>query len=1221
MKRCILLLTVLIAFGTLSAASDANFSKPVDIGTDGDSAPLSLSGTGGHTRVVVDAAHPFLENFDTCTIRDLPPGWTKILPPNYDTSWTTAVEFPAFGFPLSAPNFACIQYSQQAQLNHWMISPPLELSANVQYRIDFYYRARNSGLSENLELKCGTAPNAASLSTTLMNHAGFTNLGYQLSRSYFTPAASGTYYFGWHAYSSAFSHGINIDDISIMPTPSTPFLEFSPMVPDFDACYVGTHTDYQNVKITNKGTGTLIVNSADVSLAGAAADQFYIDRSVFPFALEADLSANILVRFVPTTAGNHVATLKIVNNQYRAEYNATLKGHAVSESRLLESFERSSFPPPGWANPGSWRKDDSYSKHGDFSACLDSDFDHHILSTPKLSIGPGDVLTFWSLTGTRHPIQILRSTDRITWEQVGPNIQQDNYYTWQKNTVDLSSAAGNYYLGIANGDYSTINIDLVIGPTVISMQAGTPSLVSPENGVVNQSLKPTLNWDEPTDGGAIIRYHIYLDTNPNPSTLFDTSPTNTYSVETPLDWNTTYYWKVVAVSRAGEGAASQIWSFTTEMQVPAPAPPMLTFPAPGATNLPRAGFNLSWEPDLANGGPPIRYEVYMSQNPDILIGSDIVFKTTQTSLNPTTYVEPNSSAPVTFEFLDQYYWTVKAIGNGSATATARYFVIEDAYSEALPYSQDFEEHADESLPPEWSRSSNGFGWHVSTILSSDRFVIPPHTVYAAANDDWWGSWNDGSVDFLNMPRLNIQVDNPNAFICLSFDSFFNGYFDQAAKVEASIDNDTWELVYLVPPFDGWIHHRVNLSDYSGNNYLYIRFHADDQGNRASGWAIDNVLVDINYVDDTPPQIYTLPILCTPNQSSSHYLECTVTDLSPVENVTACYSYDGGSVMSLPLAEKDNQPGVWFGTIPAGQALGQIISYQIKATDAFGNVGQTEEFVFETDNPVWVYYDYGEDYTFEMPPHDYDWLTWGALNIFANPFFEEDDLPLYLYKVSVASQNPHTDIQLQVYLSDEEDVQWRFNLYNPFFGTPLSVSLSGQNGSDNYVWDTFDLTNFNNGNPIEITDPYFAIAFENLPNTNSQILFDESYDYGMCRITKSDYYGDYIYRLTSNSGSWAISAEIGAALGEQLLAPQISLSLIDDAPVIQWNDVSGAQYYKIYGSSDPTSAKPWIPVAVSVPGLSYIYTGTEGHKFFYVTASGESAKRRLNRERRLPLLRK
>jgi hypothetical protein len=151
--------------------------------------------------------------------------------------------------------------------------------------------------------------------------------------------------------------------------------------------------------------------------------------------------------------------------------------------------------------------------------------------------------------------------------------------------------------------------------------------------------------------------------------------------------------------------------------------------------------------------------------------------------------------------------------------------------------QDFEGG---SLPAGWLTSSNGVGWLIGDNLGSSYFSIPPHTVYAASNDD--ASNDDASVDYLISPALDLSGVNAAQ---VSFQSFYNGAYGQIATVEVSEDGGaSWAVVATLAPSVDWEQVDVDLSAYcgAGHTAVHIGFHANDAGSWASGWAVDDVVV-------------------------------------------------------------------------------------------------------------------------------------------------------------------------------------------------------------------------------------------------------------------------------------------------------------------------------------------------------------------------------------------
>ncbi|MCK9158794.1 MAG: choice-of-anchor J domain-containing protein, partial [Candidatus Cloacimonas sp.] len=245
-------------------------------------------------------------------------------------------------------------------------------------------------------------------------------------------------------------------------------------------------------------------------------------------------------------------------------------------TQLAESFENTSFPPGGWANPGTWSRSTSYAKHGTASAYkYGSSSSQYILSTPKVTITSTSTLNFWSLcSSTSGILQIVYSPDRTTWTQIGSDITYAATYTMYNTVVDLSSLAGNnYYLGFRTAYSGSYYVDFVLGPEITSEAPGAPTLSTPADLATNVNELTTFTWTVPTTGGVPTGYKLYCDTNNPPTTLKADLNALTYTLTTPLAYNTTYYWTVLAYNGAGEGPTATVRSFTTRAD-----PIISTFP-------------------------------------------------------------------------------------------------------------------------------------------------------------------------------------------------------------------------------------------------------------------------------------------------------------------------------------------------------------------------------------------------------------------------------------------------------------------------------------------------------------------------------------------------------------------------------------------------------------------------------------------------------------------
>lgn len=182
-----------------------------------------------------------------------------------------------------------------------------------------------------------------------------------------------------------------------------------------------------------------------------------------------------------------------------------------------------------------------------------------------------------------------------------------------------------------------------------------PSNPTPTNAATNVSTAPTLSWSCTDPDGDALTYDVYLDTNSTPTTLLTQNSTSTsYTITQALNYNTTYYWKVVAKDGKGGVTAGPVWSFTT-MSKPnqPPSQPSNPNPADGATNVSTTP-TLSWtctDPD----GDTLTYDIYFgtSSTPPLVASNH-----TSSSYNPGT-----------LQYNTTYYWKVVAKdGKGGETA-------------------------------------------------------------------------------------------------------------------------------------------------------------------------------------------------------------------------------------------------------------------------------------------------------------------------------------------------------------------------------------------------------------------------------------------------------------------------------------------------------------------------------------------------------------------------
>lgn len=132
----------------------------------------------------------------------------------------------------------------------------------------------------------------------------------------------------------------------------------------------------------------------------------------------------------------------------------------------------------------------------------------------------------------------------------GGILQNNVTYYWR---VNATNSAG-------TGPYSAVwNFKTVVSPPVAA-----PVLISPLNGATNQSVTPTLDWNDVfgTDGYKVnVSHDSLFNTVPIDTTLGTTSQ---YTIPAGrLSGSTSYFWRVRGFNTGGFGPWSVTWKFST----------------------------------------------------------------------------------------------------------------------------------------------------------------------------------------------------------------------------------------------------------------------------------------------------------------------------------------------------------------------------------------------------------------------------------------------------------------------------------------------------------------------------------------------------------------------------------------------------------------------------------------------------------------------------------
>jgi PKD repeat protein len=127
--------------------------------------------------------------------------------------------------------------------------------------------------------------------------------------------------------------------------------------------------------------------------------------------------------------------------------------------------------------------------------------------------------------------------------------------------------AGNATITITAADGKAGTASTEFNVQVLPVPPAAPALVSPSNGAVSQPTTVTLSWN-PSTGTET--YRLLISTNSTfTTTVFDDSTiTNTSRQVGPLANHTNHFWRVKAKNAGGSSTWSNVWNFTTIVQLP-----------------------------------------------------------------------------------------------------------------------------------------------------------------------------------------------------------------------------------------------------------------------------------------------------------------------------------------------------------------------------------------------------------------------------------------------------------------------------------------------------------------------------------------------------------------------------------------------------------------------------------------------------------------------------
>jgi len=399
-----------------------------------------------------------------------------------------------------------------------------------------------------------------------------------------------------------------LDNIAFYVEDPLPVFTISPATHDFGGLTIGATSPAQTFTISNTGNATLTVT--DVTLEGA--DDFPLTVAGIPWEIEAGDDNTFTVAFSPLSAGDKEATLTITHNAEGSPVSVAVSGQGVQGGPVIpysEDFESgTSLFGIGWGSFISQYSgilafsgvDSSNGLALDVYASIPTQnaytptiygietetrlsFEYRIVNYPQGQDFTGNVTE--KVLGENDKVYIEVSTTGGAGEYtVLKEINHTNhmpstsFVTFNESLAEYATQNVNIRFRnvYGNGDWYAIFDNVVVGniePPEPPQPPGQVTLVSPANNAVDVAISPTFTWGQPE--GDVSGYYVYLGTSTAPydaaqpaenriaELVGDSEISYTLTTQQELQYESVYYWQVVAFNDVGRGNASVTFSFTT----------------------------------------------------------------------------------------------------------------------------------------------------------------------------------------------------------------------------------------------------------------------------------------------------------------------------------------------------------------------------------------------------------------------------------------------------------------------------------------------------------------------------------------------------------------------------------------------------------------------------------------------------------------------------------
>ncbi len=374
---------------------------------------------------------------------------------------------------------------------------------------------------------------------------------------------------------------ILLDDVKVEENPTGALIELSEEEINYPDLCRGGKFDYEIV-IYNNGVEDLNISGVD------AIGDFESEYSGTIMPGEQDTA---IVSFNPESAGEHTGNVSFQTTA-SGEAQIELTGNSYEPvTEFFEDFDDTEEMPDGWYHIDS---PDGYTSGGgvdivSFSGDAYSDPNAaKILMandtvSPLILVSKGvagfdqNQLTFYAKKADEFydvDLQIGVMSNPYDASTFVPKKTIPLDHEFRADTVTFKPTTSEPYIafkhnGNPNGqdDWTSIRIDNISWESGESTEPNAANVIYPadDSTDINIMKQVELDWNAGSSNTEGFVVYFGKDDSEfeivNQDTVF--SPNSTYTIEEKLEYNTTYYWKVVPFNDVGEAEDVQTWSFST----------------------------------------------------------------------------------------------------------------------------------------------------------------------------------------------------------------------------------------------------------------------------------------------------------------------------------------------------------------------------------------------------------------------------------------------------------------------------------------------------------------------------------------------------------------------------------------------------------------------------------------------------------------------------------